>query len=155
VRIRVVFVGRPARDPLLDAAADYLVRAGRRFDAGLVPLSARRRRQSDDDDHARAAEADALLRESSACRRVALDAGGRAFASSAEWARALEDFIARGQPVAFLVGGATGLDERVRREADATWALSPLTLPHRLAVLVLCEQIYRAAEIGRNGPYAK
>jgi 23S rRNA (pseudouridine1915-N3)-methyltransferase len=43
----------------------------------------------------------------------------------------------------------------VRASARFVWSLSPLTLPHRLARVVVLEQIYRAFEILRGGPYHK
>jgi 23S rRNA (pseudouridine1915-N3)-methyltransferase len=56
--------------------------------------------------------------------------------------------------VAFLVGGAYGLPSAVSKRADARFSLSKLTLPHRLARLVLAEQLYRAFTILRNEPYS-
>ena len=53
------------------------------------------------------------------------------------------------------VGGDEGLDARVREQARFVWSLSPLTLPHRLARVLALEQIYRAFEILRGGPYHK
>src|SRR4029077_20819874 len=55
--------------------------------------------------------------------------------------------------VAFLVGGADGLPPDVVRRAARRLSLSRLTLPHRLARVVLCEQIYRAMSIIRAEPY--
>lgn len=53
------------------------------------------------------------------------------------------------------VGGDEGLAPRVREEARFVWSLSPLTLPHRLARVTALEQVYRAFEILRGGPYHK
>lgn len=155
MRVRVIFLGEDPRDPLQQAAADYLARAGRRLDAGLVPLRPQKRGKGADDEKVRLVEADALLEASEGCTRVALDAQGTLHGSSVELARELEDLLARGKPVGFLVGGATGLHPRVRQESARTWSLSRLTFAHRLAVLVLAEQLYRAAEIARGGPYHK
>jgi 23S rRNA (pseudouridine1915-N3)-methyltransferase len=154
-RIRVVFLGEDKRDPLQQAAADYLERAGRRYAAVLDPKKPARRKASDDDDKARLLEAEVLLAASEGCTRVALDAEGTLHASSHAFARALEELLARGKPVCFLLGGATGLHESVKTAATQTWSLSRLTYAHRLAILVLAEQVYRAAEIERGGPYAK
>jgi len=46
-----------------------------------------------------------------------------------------------------------GLPESVRRSADLAWSLSPLTLPHGLARVLLAEQLYRAVSILHNHPY--
>ena len=55
---------------------------------------------------------------------------------------------------AFLIGGSYGLPPEVGKRADIQLSLSPLTLPHRLARLVLAEQLYRAFTILRNEPYS-
>jgi len=154
-RCRVIFLGEDARDPLQHAAAAYLERAGRRLDAGLVALAPAKRGKGADDARVKGDEAERLLAASEGCTRVALDAGGSAFPSSEALAARLEKLLARGKPLAFLIGGATGLHARVTDAADEVWSLSSLTLAHRLAVCVLCEQLYRAAEIARGGPYHK
>ncbi|MBX3033596.1 MAG: 23S rRNA (pseudouridine(1915)-N(3))-methyltransferase RlmH [Bdellovibrionaceae bacterium] len=53
----------------------------------------------------------------------------------------------------FLIGGAYGVDENVRRRADRVVSLSPLVMNHLLAKTVALEQIYRAFTILRNIPY--
>jgi 23S rRNA (pseudouridine1915-N3)-methyltransferase len=60
-----------------------------------------------------------------------------------------------GRDVALVVGGAFGLDDGLREEAEATLGLSPMTLPHELARAVLLEQLYRADTILRGEPYHK
>lgn len=155
MRVRVIFLGGDARDPLQQCAAEYLERAGRRLDAGLVPLTPARRGKGAHDERVKDAEADALLAASDGCTRVALDTGGKGPSSSEQLAERLEKLLARGKPLAFLIGGATGLHPRVRDSAEEVWSLSPLTFAHRLAVCVLAEQLYRAAEIARGGPYHK
>jgi 23S rRNA (pseudouridine1915-N3)-methyltransferase len=86
---------------------------------------------------------------------VALDPGGDALTSSA-FAKKVEAWGRRGKgDVAFVVGGAEGIPETLLRSADARLSLSTLTLPHRLARVVLFEQIYRALTILRGEPYAR
>ena len=53
----------------------------------------------------------------------------------------------------FLIGGADGLPEDVKREAKLLLRLSSLTLPHALAQVVLLEQLYRAATLLTGHPY--
>jgi 23S rRNA (pseudouridine1915-N3)-methyltransferase len=84
---------------------------------------------------------------------VALEAGGAAM-TSAELARYLERAMVSGtRALAFLIGGADGLLPATVKLARRRLSLSPLTLPHRLARVVLCEQIYRAISIVRGEPY--
>lgn len=66
----------------------------------------------------------------------------------------LSDFrIAGSRHVSFLIGGADGFSDDDRRRADRLLGLSRLTLPHRLAQLLLCEQLYRAGTLLAGHPY--
>jgi 23S rRNA (pseudouridine1915-N3)-methyltransferase len=85
---------------------------------------------------------------------VACDVNGRAMTSE-QFARWLQDLRERAVDVAFLIGGAYGLDEALKASANASIALAPWTLPHELARLVLAEQLYRAGTINRREPYHK
>ena len=58
-----------------------------------------------------------------------------------------------GEPTTFVIGGADGLDPALRKEASLLLRLSALTLPHALAQVVLCEQLYRAATLRTGHPY--
>ena len=57
------------------------------------------------------------------------------------------------EPTAFVIGGAEGLDPSLKREASLLLRLSALTLPHALAQVLLCEQLYRAATLLTGHPY--
>ena len=86
------------------------------------------------------------------CIRVALDERGKLL-STMDLARRIMRWRQAGRDVAFIVGGAEGLAESVKNSADLAWSLSPLTLPHGLARVVLAEQLYRATSILHNHPY--
>jgi 23S rRNA (pseudouridine1915-N3)-methyltransferase len=55
--------------------------------------------------------------------------------------------------IVFLIGGAFGVDEKVKKRAQFVWSLSSLVFPHQLVRLILTEQLYRAATIIRNEKY--
>jgi 23S rRNA (pseudouridine1915-N3)-methyltransferase len=55
----------------------------------------------------------------------------------------------------FIIGGAFGLDQTIKKRADFALSLSKMTLPHQLARLFVLEQIYRAFKIINNEPYHK
>lgn len=57
--------------------------------------------------------------------------------------------------VAFVIGGAEGIPKDLSRAAGARLSLSKLTLPHRLARVLLLEQLYRSLSILRGEPYAR
>ena len=86
------------------------------------------------------------------CVRVVLDERGAALGTM-DLVRRIERWRQAGRDVAFIVGGADGLPESVRKSADLAWSLSPLTLPHGLARVLLAEQLYRAVSILHNHPY--
>ena len=79
-------------------------------------------------------------------RLVALDERGKDL-STKQFAALLAE------PTAFVIGGADGLDPAIRKNAAVLLRLSSLTLPHALAQIVLCEQIYRAATLLTGHPY--
>ncbi|MGC2459343.1 MAG: 23S rRNA (pseudouridine(1915)-N(3))-methyltransferase RlmH [Gallionellaceae bacterium] len=58
-----------------------------------------------------------------------------------------------GRDVAFIIGGADGLDESVKNRADQLLALSAMTLPHAMVRVLLAEQIYRAYSLLHSHPY--
>jgi len=86
---------------------------------------------------------------------VAMDERGELLDSTAFSRKILQDAMSRGRDLAFLIGGAEGHADVVRKRANAVVSLSPMTLAHRLARLVLVEQIYRAFTIARGEPYHK
>ncbi len=83
---------------------------------------------------------------------IALDVNGRQW-SSERLASSLTEWMASGDDVALLVGGADGLAQACLQRATLRWSLSQLTLPHMLVRVVLAEQLYRAWSIGRGLPY--
>ncbi|RYZ40595.1 MAG: 23S rRNA (pseudouridine(1915)-N(3))-methyltransferase RlmH [Myxococcaceae bacterium] len=104
---------------------------------------------------AKAAEATAILsRRKPQDWVVALDERGTLLDSVA-----LGRYVAKAQTGAkdllFVIGGDEGLDDSVRAAAHQVLSLSKMTLPHRLARVVLIEQIYRAFTILKGEPYHK
>jgi 23S rRNA (pseudouridine1915-N3)-methyltransferase len=85
---------------------------------------------------------------------IALTVTGKAYTSEglAERMGALRD---QGRNVSFLIGGSLGLSQEAVSRADEELSLSKLTLPHRLARLVLLEQLYRSFKILNHETYHK
>lgn len=104
---------------------------------------------------ARAAEAEAILaRRKPQDWLVALDERGRLL-DSVEFSRYVERAQVGAKDLLLVIGGDEGLDERVRQSADLVLSLSRMTLPHRLARVVLVEQLYRAFTLLKGEPYHK
>lgn len=87
-------------------------------------------------------------------RVIALEVEGRTVSSPelARWVGQAEDGSVL--HLVFLIGGSYGLPAQTSKGADLQLSLSKLTLPHRLARLLLVEQVYRAFTILRNEPYS-
>ncbi len=86
-------------------------------------------------------------------RVIALDERG-ARPSSQEFAADLRREADAGiRDLAFLIGGADGLDSSLRSQAAACLSFGPMVWPHMLARVMLSEQLYRAATILAGGPY--
>ena len=85
-------------------------------------------------------------------RVVALDERGSRW-TTLELANRIEFWMHDGRDLALLVGGADGLSPACIEVAQHRWSLSPLTLPHGLARIVVAEQLYRASTIIRRHPY--
>lgn len=85
-------------------------------------------------------------------RVVALDERGELW-STGDLADRLRRFRETGGPVCFLIGGPDGLARRCIERADASWALSRLTLPHGLVRIVVAEALYRAVTVLEGHPY--
>ena len=73
--------------------------------------------------------------------------------SSEELAAFVESVAMRAQDLAFVIGGADGIPREVLALPAERLSLGRMTLPHRLARLVLVEQIYRAMTIRKGEPY--
>jgi 23S rRNA (pseudouridine1915-N3)-methyltransferase len=97
-------------------------------------------------------EAELLLKAApEAALVVALDEKGRTVDSAAFAAR-LSRWRERTE-LAFLIGGADGLDESVRARADFMLSLGPMTWPHMLVRVLLAEQLWRGHSILMGHPY--
>jgi len=83
---------------------------------------------------------------------VALDIAGKSMSTEqvSVW---LTERLRDARPLALLIGGPDGLAPSCRERADFSWSLSPLTLPHALARVVVAEQIYRAMSLLAGHPY--
>ncbi len=86
------------------------------------------------------------------CYKVVLDERGKSF-STRQLAGRIVHWREGGHDVGFIIGGADGTAAALKEQADLVWSLSPLTLPHGLARIVLAEQLYRAVSILSGHPY--
>jgi 23S rRNA (pseudouridine1915-N3)-methyltransferase len=151
MRVTIVAVGRLRAGPEATLIADYLGR----FDRTGRPLGLGPAQVVEvEDRRGGGMAAEAALIEAAiprGARRVALDERGRA-PSSPEFAALLQGWAESGpRDLALLIGGADGLDPRLR--GPEAISFGRLVWPHMLLRAMLAEQLYRAATILAGGPY--
>lgn len=138
VRIYLYFAGKPRDDHANALAAEYVKRAGRYARCEMAEIKPGKR--------------DFWPRQ--AARKILLDPSGTAM-DSAAFAGLVREAEREGRDLVFLVGGHGGPPPGWRERADLLLSLSPLTLPHELARVLLAEQIYRALATLRGHPYPR
>ena len=151
MKITLLCVGRLGDGPEARLAADWAARAtavGRALGLGPVEIVEVEARGS-----GKTAEADVLLPRLEGAHVIACDEHGQG-RGSREFAGLLGRLRDEGaRRLAFVIGGADGLDERVLGKAQARLAFGAQTWPHALVRAMLAEQIYRAATILAGSPY--
>ncbi len=76
--------------------------------------------------------------------------------SSEELSGKLEDIALSGKnTVVFIIGSSFGLSNEIKQMSDFKFSMSKMTFPHKLARIMLTEQIYRGFSISNNGKYHK
>jgi 23S rRNA (pseudouridine1915-N3)-methyltransferase len=86
------------------------------------------------------------------CHIIALDERGKDV-STQDLANQMNDWRQNGKDIVLLIGGADGLDQELKKEAQTIMRLSSMTLPHAMARVILVEQLYRAWTIIQGHPY--
>ncbi len=144
MQIRLIVAGKPALAYAKAGVEEYLKRLAHTGGHEMVVIKAGNR----DEVSAR------LLERSQGCFRVALDERGECL-STRKFADKLEALEMRGdvKTVAFLIGAADGHTVQLRGQCDLILTLSPFTLQHELALLVLLEQLYRVSTLKSGSPY--
>jgi 23S rRNA (pseudouridine1915-N3)-methyltransferase len=149
VRYRLVAVGRLKRGFFGAGCRHYTERLQPLARVETIELKEARAR---DAGAVREAESTALLAAAQG-RTVTLDEGGKALDTRALAAH-LDALEVRGiSQLSLLLGGAEGHAPWLRERTDETWSLSPVTLAHELARLVLLEQLYRVETLRAGHPY--
>ncbi|GAB4201597.1 MAG: 23S rRNA (pseudouridine(1915)-N(3))-methyltransferase RlmH [Sandaracinaceae bacterium] len=145
MRIVLVAVGKVKERGLREAIDDYASRIRRYAKLEEIELADGAEREV-------AARFEKVLPERA--RVVALEVDGQRMTSENLAAYVGRCEVGAVPALAFLIGGSYGLPRSVSEAADLRLSLSDMTLPHRLARLVLAEQIYRAFTILRGEPYS-
>ena len=149
MRIEVFWIGKTRLPGVAALTEEYSLRLSRYCEFhGVEARSGRKKRDRD-------SEEETIMVRSEGSFRVAMDPAGKQW-SSPEFAQFIQRLRDRGQrTISFCVGGADGFSKGFLDRADLLLSLSPLTLPHELARVVLLEQLYRAFTMLANHPYPR
>lgn len=145
MKIVIVAVGKLKEKFLADGVAEYLKRI--KIFAKIEIREVSECRTLEDEGKKLLAQVD---KNSWLC---VLDVGGK-FMSSESFAKKISELNLHGvSNITFIIGGAYGLSDEVRKSANFLLSLSEMTFTHQMTRLILTEQIYRAFKINRGEPY--
>lgn len=152
MKLLVLAVGHRQPDWVDEGCAEYVKRMPRELATRIVVVKPETR-GSKTREQLLAAEAGRIQDALPPSYRLAvLDERGDDL-TTLQFSHRLEQWMQDGRDTVFLIGGADGIDEKLKQSADDRLRLSSLTLPHGMARLVLCEQLYRASSVLKNHPY--
>ena len=153
MQLSVIAAGKKMPDWVEQAVNDFSKRMPRDYQLTLHTIPVARRGKNADIARLCQREGEQML---AACNKgdiiVALDVKGQ-MVSTPELAHRLNRWHDQGDNLSLLIGGPDGLAPDCLAAARWHWSLSPLTLPHPLARVVVVEQLYRAWSIIQGHPY--
>ncbi len=156
MNIKIIAVGKLKERFWVEAAMEYLKRLKAYATVEVIEVADVNPAHVSGDAQAREREAEGILKALSEKDHVVLLAIKARELSSEDLADHLEDLALQGHSdVAFVIGGSTGVSDRVKAKAHEAVSFGPITLPHNLARIVLLEQLYRSFKIIRGEPYHK
>lgn len=157
--INLIYVGNIRENYLLAAAAEYEKRL-----SAYCRLVCTELREEKLPDEPSQAQIDAAIKKEgerilavlpSKSKKIALCVEGKQI-SSEELSVMIKDAENAGfSQLSFIIGGAFGLSPEVKNACDFKLSLSKMTFTHRMARVLLLEQIYRAENIAASGKYHK
>ena len=159
MRIRIVAVGKMKEDYLLKAQKEYEKRLSRFGKIEIVEVAD----EPTPENPTRAQKQSILGKEAGRIEKVVAGFPNRVVLAiegkqetSEEFAGQISRMMQSGQPdVCFIIGGSLGILDELKAKATAKLSLSKMTMPHRIARIVLLEQIYRGFKILSGETYHK
>jgi 23S rRNA (pseudouridine1915-N3)-methyltransferase len=153
MRFLILSVGHKIPEWVTAGFIEYAKRMPREAKIELVELKPEPRTSGKTPQQIMEAEAQRILAAlPQGCLRIALDERGAAW-TTRQLADKMGQWMGEGRDAAFIIGGADGLHESVKKNAQQLLALSAMTLPHAMVRVLLAEQLYRAHSLLHNHPY--
>ena len=144
-KIKILCVGKASKPFCRDGCDEYIKRLKGFYDVSVVEIPEQPTVKK---------ESDELTKRMAGGECVLLDIGGEPVTSE-DFARLLYDIHVRRDEAVFVIGGASGVDDEVRKLCSKRISFGRVTYPHQIARLLLTEQLYRAATILNRIPYHK
>lgn len=153
MKFLLVSVGHKAPDWVSNGFHEYAKRMPREARIELIEIKPEPRTTGKSPPQIMEAEAQRILAAlPQDCLRIALDERGAPW-TTRQLGERMGQWMQDGRDVAFIIGGADGLHESVKKAAHQMLALSAMTLPHAMVRVLLAEQLYRAHSLLHNHPY--
>lgn len=157
MKITIAAIGRLKRGPEQELLERYRARSqsvGRSLGLSDIQIFESSESQAQTPEQRKSQEAEALLNLArNASVLICMDETGSDLTSH-QFSQMLSGWREEGtRELAFLIGGADGLDSGVRSKAQLSLRLGKMTWPHQIARILLMEQIYRATTILTGHPY--
>ena len=159
MRITILAVGKIKEKFFRDAIAEYEKRLSRYCKLEIIEVADEKtpdNASAAEEEQIKLKEAERILnRINSDAYVITLEILGKEFDSVA-FSNMLQKIGVSGRSqIVFIIGGSLGLHESVSKKADTKVSFSPMTFPHQLMRVILCEQIYRGFRIMNHEPYHK
>ena len=153
MRIHLIAVGKKMPEWINSGYAEFSKRMPAEMQINLIEISPSVRNKSTTTEKNIKEEGERIQSAiPSNSRLIVLDEKGKNF-SSIDLSKKMEAWLPMGQDISIVIGGADGIGPPIKKQADETWSLSSLTLPHALVRVVITEQLYRAWSILKGHPY--
>jgi len=150
--VKFIVIGKTKEKYFLDSEGEYLKRLNKFVSFEYITLDS-----SKNETHApkvlQQEEKTILSRLKNSDFLILLDEKGKNFRNSTHFSQHLMNTLGQQKNVTFLVGGAFGFTDNIKKMAQEMWSLSPLTMPHHLVRTVFLEQLYRGFTIAHGGKY--
>lgn len=159
IKIKIISVGKLKEKYFIDAAKEYEKRLSAFCNFEAVEITPEKLSDNPTENEILAAlkkEAAAIEKKiPSGALKIAMCIEGKQMPSE-KFSRYINDAAVNGRGcIVFLIGSSYGLCEQLKAASDLKMSMSEMTFPHKLARVMLTEQIYRAFKISGGGTYHK
>lgn len=153
MKLHIIAVGQKMPNWISAGFDEYAKRMPKETAINLIELKSEKRATGKTSDQIKIAEHDRIIAAIPHDSTLwVLDERGEQLTTLA-LATHLREWQSAGRDTCFVIGGADGLHEGVKRRAIKLFSLSCLTLPHGMVRIILSEQLYRAWSVTQHHPY--